>query len=132
MHPMSGLLYHVFHGWVKRSYSFSCVFTSPTNFGYNVCILALLQEEVIGPSKKEVRKWDSMPTAKPYVKSALPLLLPPNHTNKLIDAAPGKPSSDGPHGPSADDSWAALRSYRRSQGLCVHCAGKWSKDHQSP
>lgn len=31
---------------------------------------------------------------------------------------------------SADERWAALRSSRRAQGLCIHCGAKWSRDHR--
>lgn len=33
---------------------------------------------------------------------------------------------------SADDKWAALRSFRRSKGLCEKCAAKWSRGQTCP
>jgi hypothetical protein len=28
------------------------------------------------------------------------------------------------------DRWSSLKAYRRAQGLCKHCAEKWTKDHR--
>jgi hypothetical protein len=31
---------------------------------------------------------------------------------------------------STNERWAALRSTRRAQGLCIRCGAKWSRDHR--
>lgn len=83
------------------------------------CALALLQEDVQTTVRKaEFRKTDFGFSSRAASKWALPLPSPPS-TNKasqppLVDA---RRPVDQAKGPSAEEKFAALRSYRRARGL---------------
>ena len=96
------------------------------------CVLAQLQEDLSAPWKPEVRKWDISSGAKPFARTALPLPLPPARVDKPVAPVELKPAPDIGQAPSVDERWAALRSLRRSQGLCFRCGSKWSRDHRCP
>jgi len=89
------------------------------------CVLAKLQEDLSVPRKPEVRKWDVSSGTRPFARTALPL--PPPIPRPAVD--PKLPVEAG-RSTSADEHWAALRSSRRAQGLCIHCGAKWSRDHR--
>jgi hypothetical protein len=92
------------------------------------CVLALLQEDLTSSRKSEVRKWDVSSGARPFARSALHPLPP------RIDKPGALPETrvytDPGRSLSANERWAALRSSRRAQGLCIRCGVKWSKDHR--
>ena len=96
------------------------------------CSLALLQEEVAGPVRRDARppdagfQWRPPPPRRP-----LPLPAPPR-----VDKppAPSLVSADDKHtadsGKPSVDKFAALKAYRRARGLCDKCAKHWRPGHQ--
>lgn len=65
-----------------------------------------------------------------FCQTSLPLPAPPPRL--ALPAPEVRPVAEGGRGPTPEDRWAALRTSRRSQGLCVRCGGKWSRDPQCP
>jgi hypothetical protein len=94
------------------------------------CVLAKLQEQM-ADAGKEFRRWEPN-AAKPNFNRALPLPPPPPHRQERPASVVAHQPVEPARGPSADERWAALRAQRRAQGLCMRCAGKWSRDHQCP
>ncbi|CAD6338445.1 unnamed protein product [Miscanthus lutarioriparius] len=89
-------------------------------------------EDLSAQRKPEVRKWDVSSRAKPFARMALPLPLPPARVDKPMAPVELKPAPNIGRAPSTDERWAALRSLRRSQGLCFRYGSKWSRDHRCP
>ncbi|CAD6211893.1 unnamed protein product [Miscanthus lutarioriparius] len=85
------------------------------------CVLAQLQEEAMGLSKRPYRRYDS----KPVWTGALPLPPPPP---KLADGEV-KRLTDTPHS-TVEEKFQSLRASRRARGLCIRCGAKWSRDHK--
>jgi hypothetical protein len=92
------------------------------------CVLALLQEDLTSSRKSEVRKWDVSSGARPFARSTLHP--PPPRIDKPGALPETRVYTDPGRSLSADERWAALRSSRRAQGLCIRCGVKWSKDHR--
>ena len=99
------------------------LYIAPPNWD-TACVLAQLQEDLTAPRKPEVRKWDVSTGAKPYTRTALPLPPPPVHVDKPTAPVELKPAPYIGQAPFADERWVALRSLRRSQGLCFRCGSK--------
>ncbi|XP_066353960.1 uncharacterized protein [Miscanthus floridulus] len=93
------------------------------------CVLAQLQEDLLAPRKLEVRKWDVSTGTKLFARVALPLHSPPPRSDKPVVNGEFKNGTEAGRSLTADERWAALRSSRRSQGLCICCGLKWSRDH---
>lgn len=94
-----------------------------------VCVLALLQEELLASRKSDVRKWDTSSGVRPFQRPTLPTThRPPRYDKPGAAVEPRAP--DPGRSLSADERWAALRSSRRAQGLCIKCGAKWSHDHR--
>uniref|UniRef100_A0A0A8ZHS9 Retrotransposon gag domain-containing protein n=1 Tax=Arundo donax TaxID=35708 RepID=A0A0A8ZHS9_ARUDO len=94
------------------------------------CILAQLQDEVVDPSRrKEFRRPNYSSSSKSFSKGPHPLPAPPK-IDKPNYAAEDRRGTDAARHRSPTDKLAALRAYRRAQGLCVKCAEKWHKDHR--
>lgn len=93
------------------------------------CALALLQEEAMA----RVRQFGSPRTEftsnqRPSYKSAVPMPLPTPPVKPVqID---DKMISDPAKTVLRNDGISALRSYRRSKGLCFTCGERWSRDHK--
>jgi hypothetical protein len=92
-------------------------------------VLAKLQEEVaLPPKKRDFCKIDypyqnkqdvpTMPYSQGYSKA-----------DKISLAIDDRRSADTAQPKSVEDKWAAVKVYRRAQGLCQRCAEKWTKDH---
>lgn len=84
-------------------------------------VLAELQEEALGLTKKPYRHFE----AKPAWPGALPLPPPPPkpvamEPKRLLEA----PSS------TVEEKFQSLRASRRARGLCIRCGAKWSCDHK--
>ncbi|WVZ96162.1 hypothetical protein U9M48_041833 [Paspalum notatum var. saurae] len=82
----------------------------------SACTLALLQEEVAEPPRREYRR--------PDLVFRLNL-----HRPVLHHRAQTKTKSPDP-GRSVTDKFSALCAYRRARGLCDRCAEKWSLGHR--
>jgi hypothetical protein len=89
----------------------------------SACVLAQLQEEVIGESRRASRRFDRAPMA-----GVVPLPAPPLKPSAVEDRRVAAPSYQH----NAVDKYHDLRAQRRAQGLCVRCAAKWSRDHKCP
>lgn len=96
----------------------------------SACSLALLQEEAVGGTKSVTFRNVNSP---PFVKS-------PSRSN-INSASPTSSTITSPtHSPEEkrmpeatrgrEDRVAALKSYRRSKGLCFTCGEKWGRDHK--
>lgn len=85
------------------------------------CSLALLQEEALeGVVQSGVRRQDSGV----YVKSRpTPTLVLPTRTT-----SEDKVGAESVR--TREDKLSALKSYRRSKGLCFKCGERWGKDHK--
>jgi len=94
------------------------------------CVLAQLQEDLSAPRKLEVRKWDVSSGTKPFARSPLPPPPLPAHHDKAGAPLNLKSGPEVGRSLSADERWAALRSSRRAQGLCIKCGERWSRDHR--
>ena len=96
------------------------------------CVLARLQEEVANSVKRsEFRSSDSAGYSKPQFRTALPLPAPPAVPEVPVTASTVDcRGTDAARARSTDDKWAALKAYRRAQGLCQRCVEKWSRDHK--
>jgi hypothetical protein len=92
-------------------------------------VLAQLQEEVSSSTRrKEFRKQDfSFKTATPW---ALPP--PPARSDKPnnLSAEDRRATEAARAKLSTEDRLPALRATRRAQGLCQHCAEKWTRGHK--
>jgi hypothetical protein len=88
------------------------------------CVLAKLQEELSAPRKPEVRKWDVSSRTKPFARTTLSLPPPPLRPDKPVVPGEIKTAHDAGRSLSANEQWAALRSTRRAQGLCICCGAK--------
>ncbi|CAO2169811.1 unnamed protein product [Urochloa humidicola] len=94
-------------------------------------VLAQLQEEVGDSSRKsDYKKVDYSYSNKPQLKAAYPIPSPPSRSAKQSPSVEVKKSSEQVKINSAEDRWRALKSLRRSKGLCQYCAEKWSRDHK--
>jgi hypothetical protein len=93
------------------------------------CTLALLQEEALKPvHRKEFCKSDTSVFSKmATIKGALP---PPPPLPRLQGAPDDKTMAHAPVGSSTDAKLSALRSYRKSRGLCIRCGDKWHPGHK--
>lgn len=97
----------------------------------SAAVLARLQEEITEPSKR----WD-FKRPDPYIqhkynyKHPLPLPSPPEKTERSVALSDDRKLPEASKARSPADSWAALRAYRRAQGLCQRCPEKWSRDHR--
>jgi len=96
------------------------------------CVLALLQEELVDPTrKKELRRPKPFTFARAPVRGPMPLPHPQPWQER-----PDRPMNPnlGPErrGHGVDDKLSTLRDYRRAHGLCVRCGEKWSRDHRCP
>lgn len=102
----------------------------PQNLG-TACVLVKLQEQVAhSGQKKELQRWEPNAVKQAFPKAS-PLPPPPPRQDWLVPVAEQWPMEHA-RGPMADERWAALRAQRRAQGLCMHCADKWTHDHQCP
>ena len=101
----------------------------PPNWN-TACVLAKLQEDMVASRKPEARKWDAATGGRPFTHTAPPLPPPLLRPDKPGGPAEPRPAIDAGRALSADEHWAALRSSRRAQGLCIRCGAKWSRDHR--
>lgn len=96
------------------------------------CTLALLQEEAVDQgSRKEFKHADgSLFTRNATIKGTLPL--PPPVRAQTSEPFQAVRSAEDKRLPprSIDDKLAKLRSYRKTQGLCVRCGEKWAPGHR--
>lgn len=93
-------------------------------------VLALLQEELVNPSRRrDGKRAEPFHYAKFPPKGAQPLPPPPDREGRIPVGAPGV-EDRRPRG--VDAQLATLRNYRRDRGLCVRCGEKWSRDHHCP
>lgn len=93
------------------------------------CSLALLQEEAMaGSGRTYVFRSEAASSTRPSYKSVapLPLSVPPVKSTLMEE----KKSPDSSRPIARDDRVSALRSYRRSKGLCFTCGERWSRDHK--
>jgi hypothetical protein len=89
-------------------------------------VLAQLQEEVAPP----VKKWSYKKTDYSLSSKSDTVVPTPPRADKSLTAAPAdRRPAEGATAKSTEDRWAALRSYRRAQGLCMRCAEPWSRKH---
>jgi hypothetical protein len=92
-------------------------------------VLAQLQDEVsIGGRRKEFKRTEFQ--HRPSTTSGWPLPPPPKLDKPGIPIAEDHRQLESARGRSVEDRLSALRAYRRAQGLCQHCAEKWSKGHR--
>lgn len=93
----------------------------------SACSLALLQEELGEPQRRDARRPEPGTFARPPSRTPLPLPPPPQP-----DKAPGAPDIKTPPAParSAADKFSALRALRRTRGLCDRCAETWVPGHR--
>ena len=85
--------------------------------------LALLHEELGSGSTPSI-------VATPFQRrSSAPPLPPPPVSSGNQSAKRPSDEHRPPVASSSADKWGALRSYRRSKGLCFTCGEKWGKDH---
>ena len=88
--------------------------------------LALLQEEMAGnvPVKPPRHgDWHYSARSSTSTKGSLPLPPPPRQDR-------GPPATAPREAPTNDAKLAAIKSYRRTMGLCYKCAAPWSKGHK--
>lgn len=96
----------------------------------SACSLAFLQDEILEGSKSVSHKKSDQPI---LVKNSLKSLSPQSHSNSVVKGNASPPSEDrrgSDNTRARDDRLAALRSYRRSKGLCFTCGERWSKEHK--
>jgi hypothetical protein len=102
----------------------------PQTLDATIC-MALVQEEVGGQMGGQSSSWSGRvewPTSRKFTpRTALPLPPPPPRPDKNA-ATPPVAATDA--APSANNSLAAVKAYRRALGLCYKCNSKWSKDHK--
>jgi hypothetical protein len=88
-------------------------------------VLAKLQDEVAVPSKRpEFKKQEYSYSHKQDISAFVPSSgssKPDKLTTPIHDVAKTR---------SVGERWSSLKAYRRAQGLCQHCAEKWTKDHR--
>jgi hypothetical protein len=88
-------------------------------------VLAKLQDEVAVPARKrEFKRIDPGYSS----KHDAPLSWTVPGSVKTDKASPPHIESSKPR--PASDRWSSLKSFRRAQGLCQHCAEKWTRDHK--
>jgi hypothetical protein len=88
-------------------------------------VLAKLQEEVAVPGRR--REFKKNDYGFPHKQDVPPSSLLPA-AGKLNRTVMASPETSKPR--SVSDRWSSLKAYRRAQGLCQHCAEKWTKDHK--
>lgn len=93
------------------------------------CSLALLQEEVAGPSTSSTRRHGDWSSSSRTTKGPLPLPPPPQRAERSA-ALPGTRAISAAATP--ESRLAALKNQRRTLGLCFKCGKKWSRDHRCP
>ncbi len=96
----------------------------------SACSLAFLQEEILEGSKSVSHKKSDQPI---LVRNSLKSFSPQGYSNSVVKGTSSAPSDDRRGSDSTrarDDRLAALRSYRRSKGLCFTCGERWSKEHK--
>jgi hypothetical protein len=88
-------------------------------------VLAKLQEEVVVPGRR--REFKKNDYGFPHKQDVPPssLLPAPGKLDRTVMA-----SHEASKPRSISDRWSSLKAYRRAQGLCQHCAEKWTKDHK--
>jgi hypothetical protein len=91
-------------------------------------VLAQLQEEVFSTKKKEFRRSDY--PLKSGSSPHWPLPPPPRTEKPSTTQADDRRSSEAARARCGEDRLAALRAYRRAQGLCQHCVERWMKGHK--
>jgi hypothetical protein len=103
----------------------------PTSWD-TACVLARLQEEVSDPFKRrDTRRVDSSFQPRPAFKQPHPLPVPPLKLDKPSPVqSEDRRVVEATRAVTMDDKWAAVKAYRRAQGLCQRCAMKWSRDHK--
>jgi hypothetical protein len=103
----------------------------PTSWD-TACVLARLQEEVSDPFKRrDTRRVDSSFQPRPAFKQPHPLPVPPLKLDKPSPVqSEDRRVVEATRAVTIDDKWAAVKAYRRAQGLCQRCAMKWSRDHK--
>lgn len=89
--------------------------------------LALLQEEV-SSKHREYKKPEFAAMTKNFPRGPHPLPVPPLLDKQPLTVLPEEKKLC--EGKSPEEKMAALRAYRRAKGLCVRCAGKWSREHK--
>jgi len=94
------------------------------------CVLALLQEELVDPTRRrDVRRPEPFTFAKTAPRPMPLPPPPPRHERQDKPVAAGAPLVER-RGRGIDTKLATLRDYRRARGLCIHCGEKWSRDHK--
>ncbi|WVZ62778.1 hypothetical protein U9M48_012480 [Paspalum notatum var. saurae] len=99
-------------------------------------VLARLQEEVAEARvRKDYRRPDAFTSFKPVhrgpfaASTQAPTKTEPHHSSVQAE---DRRSLEASHARASYDKVAALRAYRRAQGLCQRCAEKWTRDHKCP
>jgi len=88
------------------------------------CMLAELQEEALGLTKRPYRRFDQASNSKPGWGPPLALPPPPPQAPGAVRRPVNVAAT------TIDDKMQALRAARRAQGLCYRCGAKWSRDHR--
>jgi hypothetical protein len=101
----------------------------------SVCTLALLQEEVVEPSRRrKVRRMDGFQFIKaPAPKGPMPLPPPLVWAGVPLVPADTKPQDDRrppPRASTLEDKFQSLRSYGKVRGLCIRCGERWQPGHK--
>lgn len=89
--------------------------------------LALLQEEV-SSKNRDAKKPEFSVMHKNTPRGPHPLPVPPLLDKQPLSMLPEEKKLC--EGKSPEEKLAALRAFRRAKGLCVRCAGKWSREHK--
>ncbi|WVZ91209.1 hypothetical protein U9M48_037412 [Paspalum notatum var. saurae] len=93
------------------------------------CALAALHEEVTDPARyRGVKQSAFSPFTQPSPKGPHSLPLPPRIDKPHIIPPDKKLQAVAPSAPP--DKMAALKAYRKAQGLCFRCADKWAPGHK--
>jgi len=91
-------------------------------------VLAQLQDEVSTPGRRPDYKYEA--TRSSSKTTAWPLPPPPKPDKPNTIHAEDRRIADVARPKQAEEKFAALRSYRRAQGLCQYCAEKWHRGHK--
>lgn len=92
-------------------------------------VLAQLQDEVSTPGRRPDYKYEA--TRSSSKTTAWPLPPPPKPDKPNTIHAEDRRIADVARPKQAEEKFAALRSYRRAQGLCQYCAEKWHRGHNA-
>jgi len=91
------------------------------------CTLALLQEEAGDQGKRRDFKKPEGAVAAKFVRGALPYQAPLQRPQANAPTVDDK--KQAARGVTVDAKLAALRSFRKAQGLYIRCAEKWAPGH---